>query len=327
MGRAVRCFVVFAGALLASCADQPGTSSRDDIGGERYRALETAPITPRDQSEKARAGHAIKTAFVIVMENHSWSEIHGVASAPYINGTLLPMGSHAEQYLPGGVHPSEPNYVWLEAGDNLGITNDDLPAYNNRSTTRHLATLLDAVGVRWKFYQEGIRGDACPVAIDEGLYDPKHDPVVFFDDVVPACVAHVRPYAELAADLSSGTVAAYNFITPNLCHDMHNLFGCATADPVRNGDDWLAAEVPKILASRAYADGGAIFITWDEGGGNEGPIGMIVLSRFAKPGYAGVVRYSHSSTLRTMQEIFAVQPYLRDAANAASLSDLFLLFP
>ena len=33
--------------------------------------------------------------------------------------------------------------------------------------------------------------------------------------------------------------------------------------------------------------------------------------------------YTHSSDLRTMQEIFHVGPFLGDAANATDLSDLF----
>jgi hypothetical protein len=35
------------------------------------------------------------------------------------------------------------------------------------------------------------------------------------------------------------------------------------------------------------------------------------------------VEFTHSSDLRTMQEIFRVGPFLRDAANANDLSDLF----
>src|SRR3954470_13337995 len=66
-----------------------------------------------------------RTVFVILMENHNWSSIIGSASAPYINNTLLTMGAHAEQYYnPPKIHPSEPNYIWLEAGDNFGIRND-----------------------------------------------------------------------------------------------------------------------------------------------------------------------------------------------------------
>lgn len=94
---------------------------------------------------------------------------------------------------------------------------------------------------------------------------------VYFDDVTSTnstssqnCIHHVRPYTELTSDLQNNTVARYNFITPNLCDDMHNSTGCATSDPVHNGDTWLSTEVPKILASRTYQNNGVLFITWDE---------------------------------------------------------------
>jgi hypothetical protein len=64
----------------------------------------------------------IKTVWIILMENHNWSQIKGSSSAPYINNTLLPMASHAEQYFnPPGIHPSLPNYLWLEAGTNFSV--------------------------------------------------------------------------------------------------------------------------------------------------------------------------------------------------------------
>src|SRR3977135_829630 len=70
----------------------------------------------------------IKTVFIIVMENKNWAQITGSASAPYIKNTLLPMASHAELYFnPPLVHPSLPNYLWLEAGGNFGIFHDDPP--------------------------------------------------------------------------------------------------------------------------------------------------------------------------------------------------------
>src|SRR3989441_6098559 len=97
----------------------------------------------------------IHTVFLILMENHDWSSIKGSPSAPYINNTLLPIASHAEQYYnPPGVHPSEPNYLWLEAGTNFGIRNDKSPAHNHQSTTSHLVNLLEAAGLSWRAYQE-----------------------------------------------------------------------------------------------------------------------------------------------------------------------------
>jgi len=276
----------------------------------------------------------VQTVFIILMENRNWSNIKGSSSAPYINNTLLPMASHAEQYYtPPGLHPSLPNYIWLEAGSNLGITNDNDPSLNHQSTTNHLVTLLNNAGISWTSYQEDISGTVCPLtAVNK--YAPKHNPMVYFDDVTNTntsssayCIANVRPYTELPTDLQNNTVTRYNFITPNLTNDMHD--GSTAAVAIKNGDTWLSNNVPKILNSQAYSNGGAIFIVWDEGASSsDGPIGMIVLSRLARGGgYSNTVHYTHSSTLRTMQEIFNVIPFMRDATNATDLSDLFNPFP
>jgi hypothetical protein len=292
------------------------------LGGIPLHAQETTP-------------ESVTTVFVILMENHNWSQIKGSRAAPYINQTLLVEGAHAEEYYnPPGVHPSEPNYLWLEAGTDFNVNDDHAPADNHQATTAHLTTLLDSAGISWKSYQEDIQGDTCPL-VASGFYDPKHNPMVYFDDVTDTndpnsanCIAHVRPYSELAVDLASGNTARYNFITPDLCHDMHDSSGCDSKNSVKNGDSWLKSEVPVILASDAYKNGGVVFITWDEGeGDSDGPIGMIVLSPNAKPGYSSSVRYTHSSTLRTLQEIFGVRPLLGDAANANNLSDLFSTYP
>jgi hypothetical protein len=86
--------------------------------------------------------------------------------------------------------------------------------------------------------------------------------------------------------------------------------------------------VPVILNSAAYRNNGLLIITWDESEGGDFPIGLIVLSPKAKGnGYTNTIAYSHSSTLRTLQEIFGVQPFLGAAATATDLSDLFTSFP
>lgn len=159
--------------------------------------------------------------------------------------------------------------------------------------------------------------------------------MVYFDDVTGTnstssqnCIQHVRPYTELASDLENNAVARYNFITPNLCDDMHSSTGCATSDPIQNGDTWLSTEVPKILASRAYQNNSVLFITWDESEGGDFPIGMIVLSpKVKQPGYANSIPYNHGSTLRSVQEIFGVTPLLGGATTSTDLADLFVSFP
>jgi hypothetical protein len=276
----------------------------------------------------AHAGlDANSTVFVIVMENHNWSSIKGSLDAPYINNTLLPMASYCDQYYnPPGLHPSEPNYLWLEAGTNFGITNDKLPSTNHQSTTSHLVTLLKNAGISWRTYQENITGTNCPTA-NAYPYAPKHNPIVFFDDVVNAgCTTVMRPFTELANDLANHAVAHYNFITPNLVNDMHDS-AAPLNNPVAQGDTWLQNNLPMILQSDAYLNNGLVLITWDEGGSSsDGPIGMIVLSPLARGGgYSNTIHYTHSSTLRTLQKIFGVTPLLGGAATAQDLSDLFVL--
>jgi phosphatidylinositol-3-phosphatase len=319
-----------------ACKAQKG--SPDDVGGPQYAALENASVTTAEESNARRANHRIKTAFVIVMENHSWHQIIGNRkSAPYINDVLLPAGALADNYHNNDVEPSEPNYVWMEAGNPLGIRDNDGPDQNYRNTKKHLVSLLVAGGVQWKTYQQSISGTRCPL-VREGAYEPKHNPMIFFADVTENnnprsenCIKHMRPESEITADLTNDAapLSGYIFITPDACHNMHDK--CEGGDEIRNGDNYLASVVPKMQASQAYKNGGAIFITWDEGDededGKDPALGMIVLSPFARVGYRTSRNFNHSTMLRTLQEIFAVEPFLRGAATAPSFAELFTAYP
>ena len=92
------------------------------------------------------------------------------------------------------------------------------------------------------------------------------------------------------------------------------------------------------MASDAYKDNGAIVIWFDESEQDGDPgdnaddfnhtIPEIIISPLAHPNvnglpYASTVNYTHSSDLRTWQEVFHVAPFLGDAAKATDLSDLF----
>jgi len=269
----------------------------------------------------------IQTLFLILMENASWPDIVGSANAPYINGLLRQSSYCDNMFIVPNTFGSLPQYLWLESGTNWGVINDSNdPSSHHFATTNHLVIQLQNAGITWRAYEESISGTTCPIA-SSGLYAAYHNPFVYFDDIylnATNCTNHIRPYSELARHLTNNTVARYNFITPNLCNDMHGGGGCPPGDRIRLGDTWLQNEIPKIMSSQAYSNRGAIIITWDEGTGNvAGPFGTIVLSQFAKGGgYRNTNRLDHTATFRTLQEIFGV-PFLYAAKNATGLGDLF----
>jgi hypothetical protein len=182
--------------------------------------------------------------------------------------------------------------------------------------------------------------------------------MVLFDDTnggnnsTPAnpLARHYAPLQQLAFDLANDRVADYNWITPDQYNEMHSAltggFAGLTGDAsqIKAGDNAVSRLVPQIMSSRAYKDGGVIILWWDESeqDGEAGDnaddfnhtVGEIVISNLAHPNegglpYASSIDYTHSSDLRTMQEIFHVKatggssPFLGDAVNANDLQDLF----
>jgi phosphatidylinositol-3-phosphatase len=322
-----------------------GAGDRSGDGGPQSVG-DSSASTGSDMGTPVTAKGALQTVFVIVMENQNWSQIKNSSSALYIN-SLLAMGAHAENYKGGdngNLHPSEPNYIWLEAGTNANLPNggsavtftkDDDPGPSNQSTTaQHLVTQLNAAGLSWKSYQEDITAGTCPTS-SSGKYAAKHNPMVYFTDVTMSssyCSAHIRPFTDLAQDLIAQQQARYNFVTPNLCHDMHDFLFCDSLNQIQNGDDWLKLNLKPILDSQSYLQNGAVFLTWDENAASSGcgascpPVGMIVLSPLAKKNYTSTIAYDHSSLVKTLQKIFGLTPLLGHAADptVSDLSDLFL---
>lgn len=301
--------------------------------------------TAHDAAPPPDAGHGgdaetgtppapIHTVFYVLMAHTPWSNISGSPSAPYINHTLLPMGAHAESYYaaPDQISNSLPNVVWLEAGADFGLTKNVLPSVFHSATKTHLVDQLEAAGVTWKAYVEGVTAGQCPI-VDNYPYRTFHVPFLYFDDVVGSppspvtkrCTEHVVPYSQLAADLASQSAPRYAFVVPDMCDDMHD--DCNTGDPIKQGDDWLKANVPAILSSKAYAAAGAVFIAWDYSNTGYDPIGFIALSAKARGGFASKAKHTTSSTLRSLQTIFGVSPSIGDAANASDIGEMFTSFP
>jgi len=316
---------------------------------QRHTALLGAAVTGLLLvTQPAQAGGV----FVIAMENHNLTQpnpasnpqqILGNPAAPYLNSLMTPgnpnaaQSSYAIRYFNGGVggHPSEPNYVWAEAGTDFGVHTDADPRDANGNTSydrsNHLTAQFTAAGISWKNYQEDVQlslsatnsasGTNGPVNPYYGTtqfnYAVKHNPMAFFADTA---VENVFPLSQLFLDLSANTVGKYNWITPNQFDDAHSALNGGftylgthyTGDQasIAQGDNFLSQVIPQIMASPAYKDNGAIIIWWDETEGGDDTnhtIPEIVISPLAKGNaYASSVVMSHSSDVKTMEEIFGL---------------------
>lgn len=302
----------------------------------------------------------INTVFVVAMENHNFTQPTPTSSpeqllnnpaAPYFNSLITPGNSNAvyvsyatRYYNAGaGVHPSEPNYVWAEAGTDFGVHTDNDPSSGsgNIFTAPHLTSQLNTAGISWKNYQEDVQLSSGPGVSASGTsatvinpyyhtgaygYAAKHNPMVFFTDTA---TQNVKALTNLTADLANNAVGRYNWITPNLYNDQHTglssftYHGTAyTGDQaaVAQGDNFLSIIIPQIMASTAYSNNGAIIIRMDETEGGDTTsytLPAIVISPVAKGNaYASSVVMSHSSVLRTMEEMLGLS-FLSNAIPSA----------
>jgi phosphatidylinositol-3-phosphatase len=256
-----------------------------------------------------------KHIFILLMENQESGDVIGNASAPYINRLAHQYGMAARYY--GISHPSLPNYLELLGGSTFGISSDCTDCFVNAV---NLVDQVERAHKSWKAYMEGMPSP-CFVG-DAGDYAQRHNPFIYFDDIRtnPTRCANIVPLGALNANALPDLV----WITPNLCHDMHDC-------DVSTGDRWLQGFLPRILNSAAWP-GSALFLLWDEGSSDAGccqvaqggHIPMLMLSSPGKPGYVSQVEYDHASVLRTIEDAWGLGR-LRDAACACTnaLSDLF----
>lgn len=305
---------------LSSIAALGGCTVPDTSGNTNVACRELTPIEP------TRPAAFTGTVFTIVLENKSYGDIFGSSSAPYLN-ELARTNAIAAGYRDSYVHPSEPNYIWMVAGENFGILNDHDPNSKNViESESHLVDQIEGAGMTWKSYQESM-GGTCGVK-SHGTYAVKHNPFMYFADIngwngrafvaTDRCKEHVVDYTQLDADLAAGEVPDYVFITPNLQHDMHD-------GSVAKGDAWLAAQVPKILASDAFKNGGVLFILFDEGSSQDDDPPFMAISPNAKPGFVSHTPYDTSSFLKTVQAILGLEalPCSEQPDAVSTMDDLF----
>lgn len=295
----IRTFLlVVALAVPAACA---GTSST------------AGPVQTRPSPVASTKGGASAIA-VIAMENEEFSSIVGSRSAPYINGLAKHYALARQMYATS--HPSLPNYLALTGGSTFGISSDCT------SCEVHATSLVDQfarAGISWRAYMEGLPRP-CFTGASSGDYAKKHDPFVYYASILhnrDLC-GQVVPLDRLVADEHRRALPRFVWITPNLCHDMHD---CSVA----TGDRFLSRLVPPLL--QALGPRGLLFLTWDEGGSDSGcchlaaggHVVTIMAGEAARRGAVLGLPVDQYSVLQTIEDLLGLTR-LRGAACACTPS-------
>jgi phosphatidylinositol-3-phosphatase len=290
-------------ALVALAVPIPLVTSRAD-------ALPTRP---------AAAGSTNKV-MVIAEENEGASGIVGSAQAPYLNSLARTYGQLTDMDSGYPVScPSLAAYIVLTSGDRHGICDDANPSAHQLSSDNIFRQVAES-GRQWRQYSESMTTNCQGYNGAEGGYLVRHAPPPYYSSEAGRCRSWDLPLGTTSAgnlhdDLAEG-LPAYSFVTPNACNDMHGADSCR-ASLVKRGDSWLAAWMPKILATSDFQAGRlTVVITWDEGTSKSNHIATVVAHRGLEGAKSGAA-YTHCSTLRTTEELLGL-PLLGCAASAPS---------
>lgn len=256
----------------------------------------------------------------IFMENKGSASIVGSRSAPYINTLAaecgLATGYHAV------THPSLPNYLAATGGSTAGVHSDCSPG-DCPVRGRSIFQQLQDAGQSWRSYEESMPSNCAQSST--GDYATKHNPAAYYTAIRERCRQWDVPSGSpqtgpLATALRDGALPAFSFVTPNICHDMHD---CS----VSTGDHWLQEWIPLITGTPDYRSGRTVvFVTWDEaeGGSDSNQVACLVLAVSVPVGLRVGNDFSHYSLLRTTEELLSL-PLLGKAASAASMRAAFHL--
>jgi phosphatidylinositol-3-phosphatase len=300
----------------------------------------------------AKAVPTFGNVFMIIGENTTFGQVTK-NTTPYLVNTFKPASAWLTTYF-ATTHNSTANYVALTSGQYTRCEQVDNPPAKCHQHVPNLFTSLDKAGTSWTEWMESAK-KPCDL-VDSGSrsklnkYRVKHNPAVYYGNVEGAgghfsstdpsaeCLKRVIPMgtngqndtSAFDAALAAGNVSRFNLIVPNECEDGHDAcppFHTGQAK-LRQFDDFLAREVPKIQASPAFDSSSVIIVVYDEcdcEGLNGDPdygggwVVSAIQSGLVQPGsYSGLL--NHYSTLRMLQDGLGVSnPYLGKAATAAPI--------
>ena len=252
---------------------------------------------------------------VVMEENHSYSQVIGNSSMPYLNSLVSQYGLATQYYA--DVHPSIGNYLMLTTGQVETI--DD--AFTGTISDDNVVRELVKASKSWHSYAESlpnvgyVGGDVYP-------YLRHHNPFTFLTDVNGTPQAsNIVPFTEFPADVSSGTLPDYSFVVPNALDDAHD-------GTLAQADQWLQANIEPLIKSSVFQSNGVLMIVFDEsvmtdlsnGGGH---VAVVVVGPRAKKGFQSTTMYQHQSTLRLVLSSLGVNSFPGAAATAPDMGEFF----
>jgi hypothetical protein len=291
--------------------------------------------------------------FLIVEENNGFRDVIGNSAAPNLNNLADRFGLATDYFGVNGT--SEPNYVGLLGGSTFGLNSDD-PYWLNRVHAPSLISQLDAAGISWKAYLQGLPHpdyeDICYPTRCNGapdtdpLYVSKHDGIQNFTTSLNSFDwSHQVPIEQLQSDLSSGAVPRFSYIVPDECHDMHgdppycldsgNEGDAQNQHLIAFGDAYLGQLVSSITNAPFWSQGNnAIAITFDSGDNSAGccdakrgggHVATVVVTSHGPRGVTDATPSNHFSLLQTIQDAFGLGclQFTCDTARVHPLAPLF----
>jgi hypothetical protein len=198
-------------------------------------------------------------------------------------------------------HPSQPNYVAMISGSHDGVNGD------------HAATLdrpyIGKSGLSWAAYAEDYSDSGCPLDERIGKYARKHVPFLSFKDIQ----VDERKRCDHVKNLQAFFCAARNHELPDLSFLIPNLDNDGHDKPLKDADAWLMREILPVIQDPWFRREVVLVVTFDEDG-SEWPYwrktNLIYTALWGDhiEHASRTEPYNHYSLLRTLEEIFGVEP-------------------
>ncbi len=244
-----------------------------------------------------------------------------------------------DRYFASVPGPTFPNREYLYAGTSWGETTTAI-AYLPKHVTTTVLDSLDAKGVTWKAYTDGV-------------------PTFFLFQSAKRYSSYTKKqgtFAQFTEDASKGSLPSVVFLDPNFATEGYNGDDEHPPAVMQIGQNWLAGVIQTLIASRQWPHM-AMFLLYDEHGGlydhvsppkacppdsiapilstdgGGAPYGgfdeygvrlpFVVFSPYAKRRYVSHTVLDHTSILRFIEARFELPALTKRDANALAPWDVF----